>query len=217
MIIVGLLSLLAILCLILLAEKMRRDHHLKPEVTRKFVHISVGSFIAFWPFFMPHWMVYLACLAFVTVIVMSRYFGYFRSIHSVERKTWGDLLFPIGIAITMAIAQTDWIFAVAILHMSLADGTAALVGEKWGGKHAYKVFGFKKTILGNLSFGLVSVLIMACLVWGVDAGFSNLGFSALIWIPLIATFLEAVSVKGSDNLVVPIVLSIMLNLLHSVG
>lgn len=213
----GLLSLVAIYFLIRLAEKLRREHHLKPEVTRKFVHITVGSFVAFWPFFMPDWIIYFICFGFIAVVMASRLLGWFKSIHAVDRKTWGDILFPVGIATTLLVANNKWVFAVAMLHLALADGIAALVGEKWGQKTIYRINGYKKTIVGNGAFFVTSAVIMTAAIFGLDVGFSQLGLAGIFWIPLTATALETVAVRGLDNLIVPVTLTVLLNMLQVLG
>jgi dolichol kinase len=213
----GLLSLVAIYFLIRFAENLRREHHLKPEVTRKFVHMSVGSYVAFWPFFMPDWAIYFICFGFISVVMASRLLGWFKSIHAVDRKTWGDILFPIGIASTLLVANNKWVFAIAMLHLALADGVAALVGEKWGQKTVYKINGYKKTIVGNGAFFATSALIMIIAIFGLDVGFSQLGLAGVFWIPLVATALETVAVRGLDNLIVPVTLAIILNMLQVLG
>ena len=58
---------------------------------------------------------------------------------------------------------------------------------------------------------------MSVLIFVLDVGFSQLGFAGLIWVPLFATFFEAVSVKGLDNIVVPVMIVVMLNMLMVVG
>ena len=45
------LALLAVLALLLFAEYIARTRNIHTELTRKFVHMSVGTFVAFWPFF----------------------------------------------------------------------------------------------------------------------------------------------------------------------
>lgn len=213
----GLLSLVAIYFLIKLAEKLRRDHKLKPEVTRKFVHISVGTFVAFWPFFMSNWIIFIICFAFIGVVVLSRLLGWFDSIHAVERKTWGDILFPLGIAMTLLVANNKYIFMVAMLHLALADGIAALVGEKWGHKTIYRVNGYKKTLVGNLAFFATSIAIMLAVAYVGNFGFSHLNIVGLIAVPIIATILETIAIGGMDNLVVPVILAFILNVLIMVG
>ena len=104
-----------------------------------------------------------------------------------------------------------------MLHLGLADGLAALIGEKWGNKTVYKVAGYKKSIVGNIAFLVTSMMILSVLVFVLDVGFSQLGLAGIIWVPIFATFFEAISVKGSDNLVVPMVIVWMLNMLMVVG
>lgn len=209
--IIGLASLVVVFFLIKFAEKLRRDHHLRPEVTRKFVHMTVGSFVAFWPFFMPNWMIYILSFAFLAVVLASRYLGWFHSIHAVHRQTWGDILFPIGIITTLYLANSDWIFVVAMLHLGLADGIAALAGVKWGEKTSYKIHGFRKSVVGNFAFFCTSIAIFCVLTFGFDVGFSQLGIFSITVIAMLATFFETVSVRGSDNIIVPILITIILN------
>jgi phytol kinase len=215
--IAGLFAVLIVFLLLVTSERIQKIERLNAEVTRKFIHITVGSFVAFWPFFMPHWVIYSICIAFVIVIMITRIGGFLPSVHKVPRKTWGDILFPVGIAFTLLIARDAWIFAACILHLSLADGFAALVGEKYGKKNAYKILGYKKTLAGNAAFFAISLLITIWLVYFTPAGFAQLGISALWMIPLLATTLESVAVRGTDNIIVPVILALMLNSLQFLG
>jgi len=213
--IAGLLAVFIVFALLMAAEKIQKNERLNPEVTRKFVHITVGSFVAFWPFLMPDEVIYVICLAFVAVILVTRLSGWFPSIHKVPRKTWGDVLFPVGIAGTLWLAQDPWIFTAAILHLSLADGLAALVGEKYGKTNAYKILGYKKTVAGNAAFFVISLGITTALVWLEPSGFSTIAVPALMLVPIFTTTIESLSVRGSDNIFVPILLTLLLNALQN--
>lgn len=213
--IAGLIAILVVFGILMLAEKIKKHESFNPEIARKFVHITVGSFVAFWPFFMPHWVIYTICIAFIIVDVVTRITGWFPSIHAVRRKTWGDVLFPIGIAGTLWLAQEPWIFTAAILHLSLADGFAALFGEKYGKTNSYKILGYKKTFAGNIAFFLISLSIMIGLVWFEPGSFSTIAAPTLFLVPLFATTIESLSVRGSDNIMVPILLTMLLNALQS--
>lgn len=209
--IAGLLAMIVVFGLLMVAEKVKDYEHLNTEITRKFIHITVGSFVAFWPFFMSDAVIYAICGAFVAVIVFTRYSGLFPSIHNVQRKTWGDLLFPVGIAGTLFLAHDPWIFTAAILHLSLADGFAALVGARYGKHNAYKIMGYTKTLAGNAAFFVISLGIMVSLVWFDPGNFASISNLTLIIIPIFTTIIEAISVRGSDNLMVPILLTLLLN------
>jgi dolichol kinase len=47
-----------------------------------------------------------------------------------------------------------------MLHVALADGFAAIIGTKYGRAWAYKVFGQTKTIIGSMTFWVVSLCIL---------------------------------------------------------
>lgn len=213
--IAGILAVLVVFGVLMAAERIKKHERLNPEVARKFVHISVGSFVAFWPFFMPHWVIYAICVAFVVVDVATRARGWFPSIHAIRRKTWGDIMFPLGIAVTLFLAHDTWIFTAAILHMSLADGFAALVGEKYGRRNSYKILGYKKTLAGNAAFLIVSIGITTGLVWLQPGSFATIAAPTLFLVPIFATTIESLSVRGSDNILVPVLLTLLLNALQS--
>ncbi len=213
--IAGLISVGIVFVLLLLAEQIKKQERLNPEIARKFVHITVGSFVATWPFFMTSQTIYLICAAFLAVVIITRIGGLFPSIHKVRRKTWGDVMFPVGIAGTLWIANDPWIFTAAILHLSLADGLAALVGEKYGKTNAYKILGYKKTLAGNLAFFIVSAAITSWLIWFEPGSFAVIPTSLLLLIPFVATTIESLAVRGSDNIFVPILLALLLNTLQN--
>lgn len=212
--IAGILAIFLVFGLLLVAERIQKNEKLNPEVTRKFVHITVGSFVAFWPFLMSDLVIYSICAAFIIVVVITRLTRLFPSIHKVPRKTFGDILFPIGIAVTLYLAQDAWIFTAAILHLSLADGFAALIGEKYGKRNAYKILGYKKTFAGNAAFFILSIAITTGLVWLPSAGFYNVAIATLILVPIFSTTVESISIRGSDNIFVPILLTLLLNALQ---
>lgn len=207
------IAALVIFLLLQTAEYLRKTGRMHGEISRKFVHITVGSFVAFWPFFIDDVWIELMCLAFFVVVFAARFFNWFPSIHAVKRKTWGDILFPLGIGLTLLVADSPWIFTAAMLHLSLADGFAAVVGEKHGKGNRYKVFGYQKSYVGSGIFWLISVLILGGLLV-VAPEFRGVGVSMLFWLPPIATMLENVAAKGMDNIIVPVVLALLLNSLQ---
>jgi dolichol kinase len=125
------------------------------------------------------------------------------------------MLFPVGIAGTLFLAQDAWIFTAAILHLSLADGFAALAGERYGKGNAYKILGYKKTLAGNVAFFIISLAITGALIWFQPGSFSEIAVSVLLLVPIFATTVESLSVRGSDNILVPILLTLLLNALQT--
>ena len=200
-------TVVGILVLLLVNELYWRKHNVHEEFSRKFIHITVGSFVAFWPFFLSWREIELLSVAFFVVVAVSRYLNLFQAIHSVQRSTWGELFFALAVGAIALVTHDQWIYAAALLQMSLADGLAAVIGVRFGRTSRYHVFGQEKSLIGSLTFLLVSIAILI----GYSLQAPGVGFSAgLIGIAMAATVGENVGVKGSDNLLVPLLVSLLL-------
>lgn len=201
------LTILIILVILLANEWWWRKHEVHNEVSRKFVHVTVGSFVAAWPFFLSWQEIRLLSMAFVASVLISRYLGLFKAIHSVQRPTWGEVFFAMAVGLVTLITSDSWIYAIALLQMSLADGLAAIIGSHFGGRYRYSVFGSAKTVLGTLTFFVVSLAIMVGLREHVPA---SLSLASLASLSLAAGLIENLGIKGSDNLFVPILVALVL-------
>lgn len=195
-------------CILVFAEYLSRSRQIHAELTRKLVHVAVGTFVAFWPFFLSWRQIQLLSLAFFVVISLSIKFNIFRSIHAVKRSMTGELLFAIVIGLLATISSSPWVFMAAMLHLSVADGLAAVIGLGWGHKNGYKVFGRMKSIAGSSAFLVTSFCILA--LYGLFSG-SATSVLTLLWLPFIATLAENLAVRGTDNLVMPLLIALVLS------
>ena len=198
------LVVFAVLCI---AEFGWRRGWLKNEIGRKFVHIIVGSFVAFWPLFLTWNQIILLSFAFAAVVMVSKRLKIFRAIHSVQRPTYGELFFAVTVGALALVTHDGWIYMAALLHMSLADGFAAIIGIRYGKSSRYKVLGHTKSIIGTLTFFILSVLILDA----YSVGTSHIEPPMIGLIALGATMLENVSAKGTDNITVPIWIAVALS------
>lgn len=189
------------------AEYLARAKGLHAELTRKIVHVAVGTFVAFWPFFLGWGVIQLLSVAFFAVVCLSIKFNVFRSIHAVNRSAVGELLFAAIIGILAFITNDRWVFTAAMLHLSLADGLAAIVGVYWGKHRRYKVFGSTKSIAGTLTFAVTSFCILGVYVWAADGSIS---MPALLLLPLVTAAAENVAPYGTDNVAVPLLVAVVL-------
>lgn len=204
-------TVLAIFAIVVLAEVLWRAKILESERSRKLVHIGVGTFAASWGFYLDDNQILLLAAAMFLVVLVSRLLGLFGSIHSVKRKTWGELFFPLGIALTALLTDSPWIYLAAILHVSLADGLAALIGTKYIRKHGYKVFKQQKTLVGTLTFFNVSIFITLAVVLLSSELQGN--FVVILLIPILATAAENTGLYGTDDVVVPLAVMALLSYL----
>ena len=58
------------------------------------------------------------------------------------------------------MVQNKWIYLIALLEMSLADGLAAMIGYNLKVGKKYRVFGHNKSLAGTLTFFIVSVILL---------------------------------------------------------
>ena len=198
------LTVLVVLVLLVNSELWWRLKKPHDEFSRKFIHITVGTFAAFWPYFLTWNEIILLSIAFVAAVVFSRYFGVFRAIHAVERPTWGEVCFAVAVGTLAVTTREPLIYMAALLHMGLADGIAALVGTAYGKKNSYRVWGQRKSIAGSMAFFLVSLIIL--IGYGTISPVM-LHPAVLVAVAGAATALENLAVKGLDNLVVPLMVA----------
>lgn len=199
------LSVLGVFFILVIAEYVSRTRRaIHSELMRKFVHIAVGTFVATWPFYFEWWEIGLVSLAFLLVVTLSIERNIFRSIHGVNRRSMGEVLFAVAIGFLAFLDGDPWIFAIAMLHLSLADGLAAIVGVHFGKRTRYHIFGYPKSWAGTLTFFCVSLLIMTFYVFGV---MDTPDPALLLMVPVVATLVENFSVYGTDNLFVPVVVA----------
>jgi phytol kinase len=176
----------------------------KAETPRKLVHIATGVYIAFWPLLMSFQWIQVLSLVLFAVVFASKKFHIFRSVHSVNRPTYGELLFPIGVLISAIFAQSGWTYMAAVLHLSVADGLAALIGVRYWPKYGYRVFGQPKTYVGTGVFYVTSLFLIAGTMLIDPATYGENVALVILLLPLITTFIEGVAIYGTDNLLVPV-------------
>ncbi len=202
-----LLALIAVGLILLIAEYLARYTSMHSELTRKFVHMCVGTFVAFWPFFLSWREIELLSIAFFVVILISIKLTAFKAIHTSPSRVVGEVCFAVVIGLLALISGTKWIFMASMLSLSVGDALAAIIGVTWGERTKYTVFGKTKSIIGTATFFVVSVGIMMLYVhFSPD----TVGFTTLFLVPVIATITENIAVNGTDNLIMPLLMALIL-------
>jgi dolichol kinase len=202
-----LLTVILVATLLISSELWYRQRNPHGEFSRKFVHVTVGSFAAFWPFFMSWNSIRFLSIAFLVGVAASKYLNFFKVIHSVQRPTWGELFFAAVAGALTLVTHDKWVFAAALLQMSLADGFAAIVGVRAGKTNQYKVFGHIKSYAGSLTFFVFSIAILVSLSFFSDYHLSLIRIGT---ISALATIIENMGIRGSDNLLVPMLTAILI-------
>lgn len=201
------IATLVIAVILLVSELLWKRVKLHPELARKFVHITVGVFVAFLPFWVSYNWIMIMSVFFVLVNLANHRLKVFHAIRSVRRTSWGDVLFGVG-TFSVAWFQPDaWLFAMSMLQVSLADGLAAVAGVTYGDRHGkYYLFGQPKTIVGSSTFVVVSALT---LIFGFMLSSYFVAPAQMLpvalMLPILLVCAENVSVFGWDNLTLPLI------------
>lgn len=179
----------------------------RPESRRKLAHLIGGGWLLV-ASAMPHGtaLVVALCALMLAWMIATRTLRTLRNYRqlSVDRRdgsrSWGDLLFPFGMAGPALLAGTDapaWLAAALILVV--ADSAAALVGTRWG-RRRYRLLAGRKSLEGSLAFfGCALVLLLATSAATGAAWPPGLCVGAAA----LATAVEACCGHGWDNLLLP--------------
>lgn len=187
------------------AEAWRAWRRPPAEWTRKLVHFGGGLIAAAFPWlFAWHWTVLVLGSLFFLILWGTRRLGLLQSVHGVERRSEGGLYYPIAIYALFVIAQGRPVFyLIAILVLVVSDTMAALLGS-WYGRVSYTVERDRRTVEGSAVFFLSTFLVVhlpLLLLAGTDPLLSVL---VAFQLALLVTLFEAISIRGNDNLIVPL-------------
>lgn len=180
-------------------ELIARKTSIPIELSRKLAHIIAGVSAAFLPFIMPFSSIVILSGVFLVVMVVSRHLRIFTSIHDVERLSYGELFFPVAVGLMAFLFPENTLYMYGILVMAIADGLAGLLGAHFGRKK-YKIGSARKSYAGS------GVFFVACLAIGLVVA----PHAGIIVIAALLTFIEAASVRGIDNLLLPPVAAVLL-------
>jgi phytol kinase len=175
-------------------EVLCRRMSIEPEASRKIVHVASSLVACLLTTFLPLAHIALIGILFSVIILGSRRIRLWRSLYGVRRKSWGEIFFPVSVALCAFLANgSEKNFIAAMLVMGLADTAASLIGQGYG-KHKLPIIK-QKSAEGSMAFFIVSAIIYFAI------------FGSLWWLPVVAlaaTTIEAFSSYGADNLTVPI-------------
>lgn len=187
------------------AEAWHRCLRPPVEWTRKFAHFAGGLVVAAFPWiFQSAWSIVALALVFAGVMRWTRRRGLLAGIHGVERRSEGDLFYLVAVCLLFLVGRgTPVFYLISILVLVVADTAAALLGSRYG-KWTYSVEGDTRTLEGSGVFFLTSFLsvhLPLLLLTDLDRAACVL---ISVQLALLVTSFEAISLRGNDNLVVPL-------------
>ena len=180
------------------------------EVTRKYIHIMLSNiwFISM-AFFYNFIIATILPMLFVIINSLSYKFNLIKIMEREDKKEGiGTVYYAISLTVLSLVTfyiNKPILALPGILIMGYGDGLAAVIGQKVKSK-SFNILGSTKSIAGSATMLIVSLIISILI-------FSFIGIEYLILkaflIAIIATILEAISVKGLDNITVPLIITVI--------
>ncbi len=186
-------------------EIVRRKLPTRPELSRKVVHFGGGMAALSFPFVLRSpYTVLLLALLFAAIILLTKRMGLLKSVHGIDRQSSGAVYFPIAITLLFFLGHDRQVFyLISVLTLTISDSLAALVGTQYG-VITYEVEEGRKSLEGSLVFFFITFLCVHLpLLLLTDFGRLESVLIALV-IAILVTGFEAISLKGSDNIFVPL-------------
>lgn len=172
--------------------------------SRKATHVLSGVPSCLLPVYLVRNEIILLALVFTVVLGISKY-KRILSLHEVERKTLGEIFYPLSIAVIALISLPGNIpaFQVSVLILALSDGFAGIIGERWPVR-VFQIRNDKKSLGGTLVF-----FILSCLILFVVHGGASVLIVPILCMAVALTLTEFVLIYGFDNLILPVMTSLL--------
>lgn len=209
------------LCVLLFAEILHHGLKIRGDLTRAFIQCFAGLFGLVYPYAFDS--PFPAVIITVFFILLTHYlnkYGQLQSLFDIGRHSLGVPLFLIGFLIVYLVFLETHAYVFVLLpcfFMAFSDSAASIVGTIWPWKK-YSVFGSIKTVSGSIAFfviGLVSTLFIFDIYLDNFDWKTRLLFA--VSISLSCTAIEAVSVRGTDNISVPFVVVLWLYFIDTIS
>lgn len=205
----------AFLLLFALSEFLYYKLKVRSGITRKIVHLGTGILTLLFPVMLAdHWLVLFLCASFAIILVLSIKFNLLKSINSIERRSFGSILYPVAVYGCYLVYDHYgelMFFYLPILTLAVCDPLAAFTGERWP-YGAFNIGKHKKTLTGSLSFFLSSVAVSLLLYSMLSTKDLNEVLGIIFIIAIAASVTEAISIKGFDNITIPACVIVILTL-----
>ena len=184
------------------------------EASRKYIHIMLAFWWAIAMFFNTNaiWAS-IGPLSFIAINYISYKKDVIKVMERENKDSLGTVYYAISLFIMViycfGIINKPVVGLCAFFVMAFGDGFASVMGKLIGGKE-YKIGNTTKTIAGSITMFIITFAIILIYLFAVQ---SNLAVLKALLIAIIATGVEAISIKGTDNITVPLITCLLLSLI----
>lgn len=213
--VIAIASVIALFALAWAIRRIADRFLLSAESQRKAVHVGVGIHAMTLPLLLTRdGFLIFAVLAAAALLVLRipgiASDGIGASLHSVQRRSWGDFLFLVAVSLLFVLTPGNpALYTLPIAVLTLSDAAAALIGTEYG-KLRFGGDDRIKSVEGSATFFVVTwITCVIILLLETEIPRQNVLLLATL-VGAFATYVEAASWRGLDNLFVPVGIYVLL-------
>lgn len=175
-------------------------------VVRKIIHFFTGILILILTYLVSKDVLLWLIIAGSLFSFLTFRYKRFYMLHKTAYKSLGTLFYPLGVLCSFLIlySQPIFYFQTALLTLTVSDTLANLIGKIKNGNGWFRILSESKSMHGIAGFAFSSLLIFFLFLppeQRLNAGY-------LFFLLMLAVAMEVMSWRGSDNLTIPLGLSV---------
>ena len=202
-----LLTYIYVFLILILLGILKSKKRIKEQTSRKLVHILMGFTWLIMVYFFKN-SIHMIILPITMVIFnfLSYKFNIMQSMEQEKKDSKGTIYYAISFVVLACLTYYDNNFlpfyGIGIFTMALGDGFAPLIGRKF---NKLKIKNTNKTYAGSFTVMIFTVIIIIIFKSIYQL---NLNFIEILLLGLISIPLELLNKKGSNNLTLPLGISL---------
>jgi phytol kinase len=210
------LSFVWVPAVVAVAEGLRRSGRVSFGVSRKIIHIGIGTWIL--PtvlLFHSRWLAAAPPALFTLLNALSLRFRWTKSMDAEAGSNAGTVWFPFSFTVLIlglwGVEGGKAAACAGLLALAWGDAAAAVIGQRWG-RHRYRTGDGWRSLEGSAAMLVFSSLAIVAAGASIASmtGAHPYGLTRVAAGAVAATLLEAAGRRGSDNFLVPVGTALLL-------
>lgn len=202
---------------LILFEFLARKSYITKSLSRKLLHITTGFVVVVVPFLIESYYLIIAVgvvFSITNYVLIKKHL--LKQINDSSSENFGIFYYPLAFLISALLFWNvnKFLLSLSFLIFSIGDALAALVGGSAKSKFYTYITKEPKTFNGAVSFIVSSFVLMWIAKLTIWEKFNFIEYNSLEFLlialifALIGGIVEALSTKGTDNLSLPVILSL---------
>ncbi|MGF1586760.1 MAG: DUF92 domain-containing protein [Bacteroidales bacterium] len=172
---------------------------------RKSVHFLTGCLILFLTYFIEKETLLILFIIGGSFSFLTFKYKIFYLLHKTSNASLGTLFYPLGVISAFLVLYNLplYYFRIVIMVLTISDTAAYFAGQIFRYNGNFVILSDKKSIHGVIAYSAITLII---LLTGITA---EINIAFVILALLVSVNLEVISWRGSDNLTIPLGLSML--------